>query len=333
MNKFVQSLVLILLLAASLSACQGQAAQTVAPEQAAAPAETEAQPTVEPTEIIPTETSAPTATLEPTPEPPTATPEPTLVPTETVPPGLPAEPQEIAFQAEDGQLLMGRYYPAAFEGAPLIVMMHWAGGDRNDWNEIAFWLQNRGLSGSSPNVGSAPWLNPAWFPPVPEGKSYAVFSFSFRGYEDDARGGPPEWLLDAQAGMKAARDLPAVDPEKVVALGASIGADGAPDGCFWNNDTFGSGCLGALSLSPGSYLTVPYDQAVENLMTEQPPKPVWCFYSTDDAASATACKSATGDQYQVFEWTGQFHGMMLLQPEVDPSAMQLILDWLAFLGL
>jgi hypothetical protein len=278
----------------------------------------------------PEEPEEPTATVtaEPTEEPteePAPTKEPTTEPTEEPPAGLPPEPQEISFQAEDGQNLQGRYYPAAFEGAPMIVLMHWAGGDRNDWNEIAFWLQNRGLNGTSPNLGQELWLDPSWFPPITSGKSYAVFTFSFRGYEGGPVGAPPEWLLDAQAGVQAARELPGIDPERIAAIGASIGADGAVDGCGADN------CLGALSLSPGSYLTLPYADAVHPMLEAE--QTVWCFFATGDLPSAVTCQDISEERYQTTEWAGDRHGMRLLEPEVDPSAMQLILDFLTLLGL
>lgn len=141
-------------------------------------------------------------------------------------------------------------------------------------------------------------------------------------------------LLDAQAAFNTARGLEGVDASKIASFGASIGADGAPDGCAWHNANFGVGCLGALSLSPGSYLTVPYNEVVDQLGAELPPKPVWCFFATDDDNSAQACQSAGGDHYRMVEWTdGGWHGMELVDPARDPNALQLILDWLALLGL
>jgi hypothetical protein len=293
----------------------------------------EATATVMPEDEGPEETEEPTATVtdEPTVEPtdePEPTEEPTAEPTEEPPVAQPPDPQDIEFQAEDGQTLQGRYYPAAAEGAPVIILMHWAPGNLYDWNEIAFWLQNRGLSGSSPNAGQQPWLDPSWFPTMAEGKSYAVFTFNFRS------GGREEKLLDAQAAFNTARGLAGVDPSQMVSFGASIGADGAPDGCLWHNQNFGMGCLGALSLSPGSYLTVPYNEVVDQLGAELPPKPVWCFYAADDGPSAEACQSASGDHYRMVEWAGgSWHGMELIDPARDPNALALVLEWLASLGL
>lgn len=315
-------LIVLLSIALILAACKldaPPAAEEPQPEQAHPEA---AQPE-EPAKPPPTEPPPAADTPEPTPEPPTATPEPTAEP--TLEP-LPAEPQEIEFQAADGFALNGRYYPAAVNPAPMIVLMHWAGGDMNDWNEIAFWLQSRGLSGTSPNVGTEPWLSPEWFPPVMEGQSYSVFSFTFRKCEKGCSSFElAGWLLDAQAAMDTARGLEGVDPAKVIAMGASIGADGAPDGCFWLNDQYPGSCLGALSLSPGSYLRVAYAEAVTAI--DEDGFLAWCFFSTSDSDSAQACKSASGELYQMYEWPNSDHGMMLIRPEIAPSALQLMLDF------
>ncbi|MFN2305024.1 MAG: hypothetical protein ACK2TV_14935, partial [Anaerolineales bacterium] len=94
------------------------------------------------------------------------------------------------------------------------------------------------------------------------------------------------------------------------------------------------GCLGTLSLSPGSYLTLPYAEVVEKLGNETPPKPAWCFFATGDTVSKETCQSAMGDHYRMVEWLGgSWHGMELIDPALDPNALLLILDWLATLGL
>ena len=142
---------------------------------------------------------------------------------------LPPEPQIIEFNSADGYPLTGRYFPAAVNPAPLVVLMHWALGDQEDWAEIAYWLQNRGLSGKSPK--DAPWLDPSWFPPLGINKTYAVFTFTFRNCEGGCKGFPRElWLQDATAAMRTAYGLEGIDKNLITAIGASIGADGAADG-------------------------------------------------------------------------------------------------------
>lgn len=242
---------------------------------------------------------------------------------------LPPEPQDVEFQADDGQSLQGRYYPAAVKSAPLVVLMHWAPGDQNEWNAIAPWLQNRGQPKAS---HGNPWLDASWFPPMLKGQSFAVFTFTFRNCAGGCKSFTRDaWLLDAQAAMRKAQQLEGIDPNRIIAIGASIGADGAADGCGWLNTQSPNSCLGALSLSPGDYLTIPYKDAVSALGAEQPPrraKPAWCLYSEEDTESVRACEAASGNNYRSIKYAGDNHGMYLLQPDVKPSPMQMILDFL-----
>ena len=75
-----------------------------------------------------TETPEPTAIL-----PPTITSTPTITPTVILDPS----PLEIEFFAEDGQVLSGVYFPADSNPAPLMILMHWARGDQEEWTEVA----------------------------------------------------------------------------------------------------------------------------------------------------------------------------------------------------
>lgn len=246
---------------------------------------------------------------------------------------LPPDPQMVDFQASDGQAHTGYYYPAAVNPAPVVVLMHWAGGDMGDWYEIAAWLQNRGLDNPFPNPGDDPWWDPSWFPEVPAGASYGVFIFSFRGCDSAPvgcmQGTPPEWLLDAQAAMQTAAALEGVDPTKIVAIGSSIGADGAPDACFWLNEQTPGSCQGALSLSPGSYLDIPYPVAVQTLGEDQPATAAWCLADESEFGICEATEMSGNPAYQDFMIPGGSHGNMLLRPDLDPLPMQLILDFLA----
>lgn len=296
-----------------------------------------------------TATSAPAVptALPPTVPPPTVAPRPTAVPTQppapTVAPkpaGLPAAPQPIEFQTTDGKgKLSGLFYPAADKNAPVVVLMHWVNADQSDWAEIAFWLQNRGLGGQSANPNKLAWLDPSWFPKLPENFSLNVFTFSFRGCE--GAGGcktftPREWLLDANSAMNQAAKLEGVDPQRMVSIGASIGADGAIDGCSWLAEVSGAPgkCLGAFSLSPGNYLTVDYAEAVNILQIGQPPKPAWCLAAEKDSESAPTCKSATGAAYRSISFPGSAHGMRLIDPKTEPKVLELMLEWLKLsLGL
>ncbi|MCB2213881.1 hypothetical protein KQH50_00660 [bacterium] len=238
---------------------------------------------------------------------------------------LPADPISMTFQASDGTELSGTFYPSASNNAPLIVLMHWAPGDQTDWRAIAAWLQNRGLA---VEPGNEPWLDSSWFPGISEAYSFNVFTFTFRGCEGGCQSFDREgWVLDTEAAMTHIIGVENVDLSKVLTIGASIGADGAAYGCHFYNSELG-GCQGALSLSPGGYLAMPYADEVANLEAEMIPRPAWCLYADGDADAVAACESASGDHFQAFEYTDSAHGMALIEPDRDPNPLGLILDFI-----
>lgn len=245
--------------------------------------------------------------------------------------GLAEEEIEIEFTTSDGRILTGTYYPAANLNAPVVVLMHWAMGEKTDWEQIAYWLQNRGLAGISENATEdMPWLDSSWFPSMPVDKSYNVFTFTFYNCED---GGcqtfeREKWLLDVQAAFETARTLEGVNSTKVVGIGASIGADGAADGCQYINFHFPYTCHGAISLSPGSYLTLNYKDVVDELIDIEPVG-VLCFYATGDAESAQTCESIeVNENYTPVKYEGNYHGMMLIQPELEHDTLTMIMEFL-----
>jgi dienelactone hydrolase len=240
---------------------------------------------------------------------------------------LPTEPQLIIFTTSDGQELEGMFYPPESESSPLVVLMHWAQGDMSNWKAIAAWLQNRGAETESA-AGLPSYLDPAWFPPIPADRSFAVFTFTFRNCEGGCRSFEREkWLLDAQAAMTAAIQQPGVDTSRVVAVGASIGADGAADGCLWLNQQQGDFCQGAFSLSPGDYLTESYSETAAQLGKD---KPIWCLYASQDAESAKVCQAAAAANYRAVEYPppSTQHGMDLIQPDTLPNPLDLLIEFL-----
>ncbi|MBI4883838.1 MAG: hypothetical protein HY826_07260 [Actinobacteria bacterium] len=247
--------------------------------------------------------------------------------------GLPPDPQQIDFQASDGQMLEGVYYPAATDPAPIAVLLHWGAGDLSDWWEVAPWLQNRGLANPFTNPDTRPWWDPSWFPEVPENMSVGVFIITFRGCTPFPAGcqtlDPEGWLLDAQAALTHAATLDGADPSRIAAIGSSIGADGAVDACFAVNEQTPGSCVGALSLSPGSFLDIPYVEAVENLGNNDPTVPAWCLASPDEIDFCTAAEGAGNSEFQTFEIIEGRHGNGLMVPEADPSTMQTMIEFLA----
>ncbi len=239
---------------------------------------------------------------------------------------LPPEPMDVVFFSEDGVELQGRFFPAATIDQPVVVLMHWYPGDQGEWEEIAYWLQNRGGSGMQRGV---PWLDPSWFPSLPSNASYNILTFTFRGCE----GGcsqlfPREWLQDALASLEAARSLQGVNSEQVIAIGASIGGDAAISSCAAILEKDPQFCLGALSLSPGNYLGESYADQVALLENSTPPRPAWCLYDEDDP-DAMVCENAAGILYHKEAWQGgNLHGMHLITSTLDPLPLQRVVEFL-----
>ncbi len=262
---------------------------------------------------------------------------------ESAAPPLAAFPMRIQFTAEDGQELVGHYFAAASNPAPTVILMHWAPGDQRDWLAIAPWLQNRqeelavteewemaiGIGCDAQQDG--PWLDPTWFPPMPEDVSFNVFIFDFRDHCEShlTMGDQADNTRDAKAAFAEVSLMVTTDADRIVAIGASIGADGAPDGCLLHNQDSET-CIGAFSLSPGSYLGMEYAEVVRELDSADalPAVPVWCLASEGDTPSLQACESASGDLYQKYLYSGSDHGMMLIAPETDPNPLVLIQDFL-----
>ena len=331
-HNLLKLFVYLLAITALLLAACSQTAAPTQPEQAATEA---AQAPAE--ELQAAEAEEPVATEEPA-----ATEEqPSLPP-------LPAAPQELEITTADGRVLEAYYYPAAVNPAPIVVLMHWAGGDMNDWREIAPWLQNRrdelgslswsrSIAGSNSRQVDGPWLDSSWFPPMPADLSFGVLAFNFGGYGGSQAGAAADSLSeDARAAVQAAAELEGADPNQVAALGASIGADGAVDGCYLYNASVPAGaCIGALSLSPGNFITDQFTYAEAVLPLDQAGYPVWCLTAFEDY-SAELCESVPDtDVYLPIFYPGNLHGMMLIQPDlypVDPDlgvdTLVVIQDWL-----
>jgi pimeloyl-ACP methyl ester carboxylesterase len=183
--------------------------------------------------------------------------------------------------------------------------MHWNPGSREDWNMLATLLQGAAVSSQQANQ-----------------QGYAVFAFDFRGHGES--GGSADragYLMDARAALDRFRTLPGVDPNWIIAIGASIGADAAVDAC-------GEGCVGAVSLSPGAFLGIPYPDAVAAVGN----KPVLCVAAQGDGPSPGACRegqaAAQGD-YQLQIYQGSAHAMQMFDiTEEEPALVDLIFQWL-----
>ncbi len=361
-SKFVFLLSLILVFALALSACTPDSApvevesaevEEAAPEEAES---VEAEPVEAETEPEPTEPPPPTEEPEPTDPPlPTETPLPTLTPTPEVQlSGLSPDPQRVEFQAEDGKNLVGYYFPSEYANAEMVVLVHWAGGNKWDWCEIAPWLQNRqdenpvvleACEDPAANWGrdmASPWWDPTWFPPMPEDVSFAVFIFDFRDYGESEAGldSPQEWALDALAAYqrsmvlhgtastldfgKVAKPSQMISFSSIWGIGSSIGADAVLDACYMLNEKLGEFiCKGFLSLSPGSYLRYDYAEMAKKLLELNPEAKGFCLSAKDDPSATATCNGASEHLSQDINYEKGGHGNMLLDGELTVSVPDL----------
>lgn len=235
-----------------------------------------------------------------------------------------AEPQEISIPTSSGHSLEGRYYPAAIENAPILVLMHWSGGSLEDWDAIARWLQNLGLPADDPE--NKPWADSSWFPTLDQDTSYAVLSFTY--WPLGGSGGSEIHLRDSLDVLAFASALAGVEPDRILTVGASIGADGALDACYLFNASVASGkntgnCVGAFSLSPANYLTdaFSYQEAASDLSAQG--VVIYCLAATRDTRAASTCSGiAAPENFHPFIFEGYAHGMSLIDPSLFPSEPQ-----------
>ena len=121
--------------------------------------------------------------------------------------------------------------------------------------------------------------------------------------------------------------------DKIIVVGASIGADGAVNGCLHLNTSYPGSCPGSFSISPGSYLTVEYEQAVKDLGALAAPVPAWCLFAENDNESAAACGNFQAENYAAYPYPanaviGNGHGMNLVEPSLEPNPLGLLVQFL-----
>jgi len=217
------------------------------------------------------------------------------------------EPQQVQFQSTDGTPLAGTYLPPTQSPAPGLMLMHMMGASKESWGALPALLQGVGIA----HEGA-------------QQPSYAVLAFDFRGHgESGGNAGDRAGMLeDAEAALAYFQSLPGVDRDRIVLIGASIGADAAVDICS-------AGCIGAASLSPGSFLGSIYNDALLDLED----KPVLCVATEEDSHSAETCRG--GEQaglsdYQIQIYQGREHGTdMFAIAEQQPYLTDLLFEWLA----
>lgn len=218
-------------------------------------------------------------------------------------------PQEVNFKSVDGTTIDALYWPPVKAGAPGAVLMHMMGGSKADWSQFATLLQGASLAQSGSSAQATP--------------RFGVLAIDFRGHGGSGGSSSDHtgMLGDAQAAMAYLQAMPDVDKTRIVMIGASIGSDAAVDEC-------GEGCIGAISLSPGGFLDIPYNDALKKMGS----KPVLCVAAADDTTSADTCNQGETvglNDYQVQIYQGPAHGTALFGiKDQTPLLTDLLFAWL-----
>ena len=128
---------------------------------------------------------------------------------------LSAEIQRIEFVAEDGRQLVGDFYPAGVNPAPVVILMHEGLSDRSEMESLALWLQNRPDEIASGPTGKTVF---EWMPDFPDQiSSLNVFAIDMRGHGESEGPMPPNnqplgYLMDARAAIALVKSFEGILP-------------------------------------------------------------------------------------------------------------------------
>ena len=251
-----------------------------------------------------------------------------------------AAPQRHEFNAQDGTELVGTFYPAASCSAPIVILYHQFGSNKESWTDLALWMQNRGSeTAASGRFLAAPRRQYSWFPPLPLDLSLAVFAVDFRDHGESEETGSgldgAGFLMDAQAALDFAKTLPNVDAERVITMGASIGSDASVDVCLTLDgalpaaDQDDKGCIAAIPLSPGSYLGPVYEDVVTRLADPPFHIRIHCFATELDGQSPELCQADLPGMVTNTVYPGRSeHGTAMLREALEPNIGEILHDFL-----
>ncbi len=196
----------------------------------------------------------------------------------------------------DGVHLAATYYRPAATNAPGVVLLHMLGRKRGDWDAFARQLQELG---------------------------YGVLAIDLRGHGESE--GKREWnkmIMDAAIATSFIRSRPEIDPDRIVLMGASIGANIAINYAAQDERV-----VGAALLSPGlDYHGVKTADAVKQYGS----RPLFIAASSEDeyaAKSARKLDSLTQGPHQLLILDNQGHGTQMLGK--NNGLEEAIFQWLA----
>ena len=204
-----------------------------------------------------------------------------------------AEEFDIGMVTQDGVHLMGTYYRPAATQAPGVVLLHMLGRQRQDWQAWARALQQAG---------------------------FGVLAIDMRGHGQSE--GERTWQkmpLDAAIAIDFLRSRPEIDPQRIVLMGASIGANVALNAAAQDEAV-----AGVALLSPGlDYHGVKTEPALKAYGK----RPLFLAASDEDAYAASSVRqldSQAAGPHQMLILKNQGHGTEMLgkKNELEEALMQ-----------
>jgi pimeloyl-ACP methyl ester carboxylesterase len=202
----------------------------------------------------------------------------------------------MSFITADGLSITGTYYAGPTRPAPVILLLHMNGSNKEAWRLFATTLQTAG---------------------------YSVLAIDLRGHGET--GGKADWNKvpgDVVEVLNQLRNLPGIDPARISVIGADIGANLAIRGCAdWQ------GCKSVVMISPAlNYLGIGALDPLSRYGTG----PVLIVASRDDkpsgSDSVTLDKAAKGS-HTLQLYPGTTHGTNLFGAQPDLATV--IIQWLA----
>lgn len=206
-------------------------------------------------------------------------------------------PMRIEIQATDGVTLVGDLYNAELSvQTPAVLLLHMVGGSRADWQPLIPALTNAG---------------------------YRVLAVDLRGHGESR--GTRDWeaaVEDTQTWLGWMHSQPAILPDGVAVVGASIGANLALVGCAAD-----AACQTAVALSPGlNYFDVAPADAITGGFGDRAALLVASRTDRPSGGDTQTLAARGRGEVGVLLYPGGVHGtgLLLSQPDTIPS----IVNWL-----
>lgn len=200
--------------------------------------------------------------------------------------------EQLEYGAEGGATIRATFTPSGESGrGPAVILVHQFGSDRSDWDELVPQLNERG---------------------------FHTLAYDIRGMGDSEAEDPGDvaaFPLDVQAAVRQLRARDDVDPERIAAIGASVGA-----GTVFVAAGSGHGLARTVALSPSAGRGLDGDD-VEGFA----PRGVLFVADESEIGDSRELAEETAEPKRVLQSQADGHGITLLG---DQSVSAAIFDWL-----